>query len=29
LIPFVKSLAHVDLAARTIRLDVPDGLLDL
>jgi len=29
LIPFVKSLVQVDLAARTIRLDVPEGLLDL
>ena len=29
LVPFVKSLAQVDLGARTIRLDVPEGLLDL
>ena len=29
LVPFVKSLCQVDLAARTIVVDVPDGLLDL
>ena len=29
LIPFVKSLCQVDLAARTIHVDVPEGLLDL
>ncbi|HEY6987324.1 MAG TPA: ribosome maturation factor RimM [Bryobacteraceae bacterium] len=29
LIPFVKSLTQVDLAARIIRVDVPEGLLDL
>jgi 16S rRNA processing protein RimM len=29
LVPFVKSLCEVDLAARTIRMDVPEGLLDL
>jgi 16S rRNA processing protein RimM len=29
LVPFVNSLCQVDLAARTIRVDVPEGLLDL
>jgi 16S rRNA processing protein RimM len=29
LIPFANSLCQVDLAARTIRVDVPDGLLEL
>jgi 16S rRNA processing protein RimM len=29
LIPFVKSLAQVGLAARTIHVEVPEGLLDL
>jgi len=29
LVPFVNSLCQVDLAARTIVVDVPDGLLDL
>ena len=29
LVPFVKSLCQVDLAARIIRVDVPEGLLDL
>jgi ribosomal 30S subunit maturation factor RimM len=29
LIPFVNSLCQVDLTARTIRVDVPEGLLDL
>ncbi len=29
LVPFVNSLSRVDLAARTIRVDVPEGLLDL
>jgi len=29
LITFVNSLCQVDLAARTIRMDIPEGLLDL
>lgn len=29
LIPFVRSLCQVDLASGFIRMDVPDGLLDL
>jgi 16S rRNA processing protein RimM len=29
LIPFVNSLCRVDLTDRTIRVDVPEGLLDL
>lgn len=29
LIPFVRSLCQVDLAARTIRIELPHGLLDL
>jgi 16S rRNA processing protein RimM len=29
LVPFVNSLCQVDLRARTIRVDVPEGLLDL
>jgi 16S rRNA processing protein RimM len=29
LIPFVKSLCQVDLAARTICVEIPEGLLDL
>ena len=29
LIPFVNSLCQVDFAARTICVDVPDGLLEL
>jgi len=29
LVPFVNSLCQVDLAARTIVVDVPEGLLDL
>jgi len=29
LVPFVNSLCQVDLAARTILVDVPGGLLDL
>jgi 16S rRNA processing protein RimM len=29
LIPFVGALCQVDLEARTIRVDLPDGLLDL
>jgi 16S rRNA processing protein RimM len=29
LIPFVSALCNVDLAARTIRMDLPEGLLEL
>ena len=29
LIPFVSALCEVDLAARTIRMDMPEGLLEL
>ncbi len=29
LVPFVSALCEVDLAARTIRMDLPEGLLDL
>lgn len=29
LVPFVRDLCEVDLAARTIRMDLPEGLLDL
>lgn len=29
LIPFVSALCEVDLAARTIRVEIPEGLLDL
>lgn len=29
LVPFVRALCDVDLAARTIKIDLPEGLLDL
>jgi 16S rRNA processing protein RimM len=29
LVPFVRALCEVDLAARTIKTDLPEGLLDL
>jgi 16S rRNA processing protein RimM len=29
LVPFVKSLCQVDLALRSIRMEIPEGLLDL
>lgn len=29
LIPFVSALSEVDLAGRTIRVEIPEGLLDL
>jgi ribosomal 30S subunit maturation factor RimM len=29
LVPFVRALCDVDLVARTIKTDIPDGLLDL
>jgi 16S rRNA processing protein RimM len=29
LVPFVSALAEVDLAARTIRMELPEGLLEL
>jgi 16S rRNA processing protein RimM len=29
LVPFVRTLCEIDLNARTIRMDLPEGLLDL